>query len=382
MAASMARRSAFTLGLSLLTGIVFSLAPALQASSPISSRPSRRHAPLAGGCAAAQSAQSAGRDAGRVVARRADRRGIVRQESASIAGDRPGFEPAKVVTASFDLGPERLRRNARAAVHVRLSSERVAALPGVEAVSLGNIVAFSDRSGSAARPSKAISRSPVRRMAFDFNAIGPNYFHTLGIATRARTRIHGAGHRRRAARHHRQRSHGPPLLARTGWRSANGPVAAKSSASSRNSKEKGLTADPRPTIYLPLLQSYVPELTAARADGDGSADAARRGAPRSPSARSDAAPLQRRTLAEQKDGSLYTERVAAALLTLFGLLALLGGRRRDLRRAVVRRDRAHARDGHPPGAGAQPRDLLALVVGQGMLLTLIGLVSASAPRSP
>src|SRR6185369_10997250 len=91
----------------------------------------------------------------------------------------------------------------------------------------------------------------------------------------------------------------------------------------RNSKEKGLTADPRPAIYLPLLQNYVAELTLhvrTATDAQTLLAAVRREV----QSLDPQLPLYNLgTLAQQKDGSLYTERLAAALLTLFGLLALL-----------------------------------------------------------
>jgi ABC-type antimicrobial peptide transport system permease subunit len=81
-----------------------------------------------------------------------------------------------------------------------------------------------------------------------------------------------------------------------------------------------------------------------------------------------------RTLEEQKDGSLYTERLAAALLTLFGVLALTlaaVGIYGVLSYSVTARTREM---GIRLTQGAQPADLLTLVVRQGMALTFAGLV--------
>jgi ABC-type antimicrobial peptide transport system permease subunit len=142
----------------------------------------------------------------------------------------------------------------------------------------------------------------------------------------------------------------------------------------RNSKFKNLTEDQGPTIYAPLLQNYVPDLTLhVRTATDAKTLLA---AVRREGQSLDASlPLYNlQSLAQQKNGSLYTERLAAPLLALFGLLAVVLaaiGLYGVLSFAVTARTREI---GIRVAQGAQPSDLLKLVVGQGMLLTLVGLV--------
>jgi putative ABC transport system permease protein len=127
-------------------------------------------------------------------------------------------------------------------------------------------------------------------------------------------------------------------------------------------------------MFLPVLQSYVPELTLhVRTATDPQALLA--SVRREVQSLDPTLPLYNlSTLAVQKDGSLFTERIAAALLTLFALLALLVtvvGIYGVLSHAVTERTREM---GIRLAHGAQPRDLFKLVIGQGMLPTLAGLV--------
>jgi predicted permease len=296
----------------------------------------------------------------------------VREKFARSAAIDPGFEPAKVATVSFDLGLNGYSQ-ARGRQFISDLTTRVAALPGVEAVSLANIVAFSDVAWFSPATIEGYQPQPNERVGFNYNAISPNYFRTLGtplVAGREFTAQDTADAPRVIVVNEATARRYWPGQEALGKRTSRGEVVGVV----RNTKEKGLTEDPRPAIYLPLLQSYASQLTlhVRTAMEAQTLLAAVRREVRSLDA---TLPLYNlRTLAEQKDGSLYTERLAAVLLTLFGLLALLlavVGIYGVLSYGVTERTREM---GIRLAQGAQPRDLLKLVAGQGMLLTLIGLV--------
>ena len=370
------RALGFTLGLSLVTGIVFGLAPALVVSKPDFVAALKEDTPGLGRVARRLSLRNL-----LVVTQVALSlvvligAGLCVKSLRALQAIDPGFEPAKVVTASFDLGQNGYNE-ARGRQFIAQLSERVAALPGVEAVSFARVVAFSDFPWVGPLIIEGSRPQPVNT-----NAVSPNYFQTLG-ASLAQGREFTA-----------QDTAGAPLVvivneaaARRYWPGqevvgqriirGKGRITefAEVVGVVRNSKEKGLTEDPSPALYVPLLQNYFPELTlhARTATPSQTLLAAIR---REAQLLDPTLPVYNLgTLAQQKDGSLYTERLAAALLTLFGLLALSlaeVGIYGVLSYSVTERTREM---GIRLALGARPRDLLKLVVGQGFMLTLIGLV--------
>ena len=85
-----------------------------------------------------------------------------------------------------------------------------------------------------------------------------------------------------------------------------------------------------------------------------------------------------RTLAEQRDGSLYANRAVASMLSLFAALALLVaavGLYGVLSYAVTERTREM---GIRLAHGAQPIDLIRLIAGHGVILTVLGLAAGLA----
>jgi macrolide transport system ATP-binding/permease protein len=370
------RTLGYTLLLSLVTGMVFGLAPALVISKPDFVAVLKEDAPRLGAGARRWSLRNL-----LVVTQVALSlvvlvgAGLLLKSLRVLQTVDPGFEPAKVVTASFDLSQSGYDET-RGRQFIGRLSEQVAALPGVEAVSFARIVAFSDSAWMSGATIEGSQLQPSRNDPLDFNAIGPNYFKTLGTSLV------------RGREFTEQDTADAPLvvivneaMARRYWpgQDAVGKRIKRAQFAEvvgvvRDSREKGLTSVPRPALYLPLLQEYRPDLTlhVRTATAAPTLLAALRREARSLDPQLPIYNLQ--TLEQQKDGSLYTERLAATLLTLFGLLALslaVVGLYGVLSYAVAERTREM---GIRTALGARPRDLLKLVVGRGVSLTFVGLV--------
>jgi predicted permease len=372
------RALGFTLALSLLTGIIFGLAPAIQASKSDFVATLKEDALRRGGrtrlslrnlLIVTQVALSL------VVLIGA---GLLVKSLRALQTIDPGFESAKVVTASFDLSLNGYNEARGRQFHTQLA-ERVAALPGVEAVSFARIVSFSAGVWTRSASLEGYQPQPGERLSFDFNAIGPDYFQTLGAPIargREFTSQDAAGAPRVAIINDEMARRYWPGQDAVGKRLKYGNVDqfAEIVGVARDGRSKSLTEAPRPAIYVPMLQNYAPDLTLhvrTVVEAPTMLAAIRREAqsldPQLPI-------YNLRTLAQQKDGSLYAERLAATLLTLFGLLALslaAVGIYGVLSYAVTERT---CEMGIRLALGAYPRDLLKLVVGQGLRLVFIGLL--------
>jgi predicted permease len=141
----------------------------------------------------------------------------------------------------------------------------------------------------------------------------------------------------------------------------------------KDSKYRRLTEEARPAVFTPFLQRYRGDMTLhVRTTGEpGTMLAAVR---REAQALDAGLPLYNtKTLDEQKSSSLYTSRMAATLLTVFGLLALLLaaiGLYGVMAYAVNRRTREI---GIRLALGAQSKDVLRQALREGMSIAAIGL---------
>jgi putative ABC transport system permease protein len=171
----------FTLAVSLLTGVLFGLAPALQ-----SARVDLQ-----------ESLKEGGRTLATGGARSLLRRGLVAGELAlalvllvgaalmirslwNLQRAPLGFNPERVLTAQFAL-PETKYGPEQAIAFYQQVKERVAGLPGVRAAALSSGVPFTSGNTSNGVIAENSTLAPGELLQPEWRIISPDYFRTLGI---------------------------------------------------------------------------------------------------------------------------------------------------------------------------------------------------------
>jgi len=175
----------FTLALSVVTGLVFSLIPALQSSKPElvpalkdeSSMAGFRRSRLRNSLVVAQISLSL------VLLISA---GLIVRSLQEAQRMRPGFNPENAVTLSFDVGLQGYDE-AKGRAFQKQVLARIRALPGIESVALTDSIPLSLNYSDTSiylegQPPASSSELPIAIPT----SVSPDYFRTMGIALRGR----------------------------------------------------------------------------------------------------------------------------------------------------------------------------------------------------
>lgn len=370
----------FTLLVALMTGLVFGLAPALQASKPDvlpalkdeTSGGSQRRSRLLSLFVVGQVAVSLML----LISTGLFLRSLQNARSLS-----PGFNPENVLNVGFDLSIQGYDE-ARGKQFYQQLIERVRAMPGVESVSLARNVPLNggnmqiDINVEGHEP-------PVGRSSFDtdFNVVTPNYFASLGVPL-LRGRDFNDADREGAPRVAvinetmvRRFWPGEDAIGKRfylGQGAQSTPVEIVGIV--KDGKYRTLGENPRSYLFMPFAQEYAPQMTLHVHTAPGNAANVVAGLRQEVAAMDATVPLlDVMPLAQAIGYSLLPVKVAATIAGLFGSVGLLLaaiGIYGVVSFSVAQRTKEI---GIRMALGAGRRDVFKLVVRQGMTLTLIGI---------
>lgn len=379
-----ARALAFTLAVSVATGVIFGLAPAFQASKP-------DLVPVLKG-----ETGYAGR------ARRFSLRSllVVAQVSISLVvlvcaalfvqsfrnakSIDPGFATHGAMLVSVNPGLFGYEKEQSREFYRQLT-ERVRATPGVEGAGLVDWMPLGDSSNwwGPIYPADQPPPPSGEGVGAPAEVVGPGYFKAMRIPLVAGRDFEerdrdGLKPEAIVINETLARQFWPGESAIVGKRLLMGrtkPDELEVVGVARDSKMRTLGEAQRPAIYVTFEQTYRPGMTlVVRAPGDtGATVAAVRGVMRSLDPRM---PLYGvKTIEQHLTWAFWAQNMAASLSTAFGLLALMlaaTGLYGVIAYTVAQRTHEF---GIRVALGAQERDILRLVLGQGMWLTLAGVAA-------
>jgi predicted permease len=368
---------AFTFTVSVVTGLLFGLVPALQASRPdlvpslkedaSGSGYGPRRLSLRNSLVIAQLAMSLVLLIGAGLFLRSLRQAVTFD---------PGFTTQNLLLASLETRGAKLSKEQGQAFYQQ-AIERVSALPGVSAVSLTRNVPLGGGGSRRTVEIEGYQPQPGESTELNFNIVGSAYFKTMDIPLVAGRDFN------------RQDREGSPAVAIINEELAQRYFPGQNAIGKRmrldsnlpyaeivgvvrNAKYRDLREDTLPFIYVSLAQEYRPGMTLlVRTAVDPAAvlSSVRR---EIHSLNGDVPIYAVKTMAEQIGAALAPDRMLTVLLGLFGGMALLlavTGIYGVMSYMVARRTHEI---GVRMALGANQGDILRLIVKQGLMLILIG----------
>src|SRR5262245_17390589 len=175
-----ARVLLFTLGASLLTGTLFGLAPAWQATRIDLTKQMKERGPGASAGARSRSLLLIAQLALTCVL--VIGAGLLIRSLARLLAVDPGFQPERLLTLRTDLDAKRYPQTSQLLDYQARFLDRLRALPGVQAAAVANDLPFGGRSAATVFrfPSRAPGE-PESRGSVDLRVVSPDYIQTLGL---------------------------------------------------------------------------------------------------------------------------------------------------------------------------------------------------------